>query len=104
MKRNATLNLEEFDPEVLDAARDVARRAGVPVEAWIASIVSPDQKPKARRSRTSSSTHHLARPRPEGQVPSPVPPSPVETAAVPEPSPVVDAAAAPESSQEAEPA
>ncbi|WP_244475819.1 hypothetical protein [Methylobacterium sp. Leaf93] len=112
MKRNATLNLEEFDPEVLDAARDVARRAGVPVEAWIASIVSPDQKPKARRSRTSSPTHHPARPRPEGQVPSPVPPAPVETAAVPEPAPVVAAAAAPvvaaaaapESSPEAEPA
>ena len=40
-----SINLDEFDPEVLDAARDVARRAGVPVEAWIASIVSPDQKP-----------------------------------------------------------
>lgn len=41
MTRNATLNLEGFDPDVLDAARDVARRAGIPVETWIASIVEP---------------------------------------------------------------
>ncbi|KQO95553.1 hypothetical protein ASF32_18500 [Methylobacterium sp. Leaf91] len=62
MKRNATLNLEEFDPEILDAARDVARRAGVPVETWIASIVTPDQKPKARRRRLTSSMQHQTRP------------------------------------------
>ena len=41
MTRNATLSLEGFDPDVLEAARDVARRAGVPVETWIASIVEP---------------------------------------------------------------
>ncbi|MCJ2034386.1 hypothetical protein [Methylobacterium sp. J-068] len=41
MTRNATLNLEGFDPDVLEAARDVARRAGIPVETWIASIVEP---------------------------------------------------------------
>ncbi|GJE16512.1 tetratricopeptide repeat protein [Methylobacterium marchantiae] len=62
MKRTATLDLEGFDPEILDAARDVARRAGVPVETWIASIVSPEQKPKARRRRLSSSVQHLNRP------------------------------------------
>lgn len=106
MKRNATLNLEEFDPEVLDAARDVARRAGVPVEAWIASIVSPDQKPKARRSRISSSTQHPPRPRPEGQVTSQVPPAPVETAAVsdslPEAEPAAEIAAVTEVASPAE--
>ena len=41
MTRNATLDLEGFDPDVLEAARDVARRAGIPVETWIASIVDP---------------------------------------------------------------
>ncbi|NEU11796.1 hypothetical protein G3T14_06585 [Methylobacterium sp. BTF04] len=51
MTRTAPLDLDGFDPDVLDAARDVARRAGVPVETWIASIVSPEavaehQKPK----------------------------------------------------------
>ncbi|MCJ2129644.1 tetratricopeptide repeat protein [Methylobacterium sp. E-045] len=102
MKRNATLNLEKFDPEVLDAARDVARRAGVPVEAWIASIVSPDQKPKARRSRNSSSTPHPARPRPDVQVTSPLPGVVVETAVAPEPS--SKAEPAPDFSPEAEPA
>ncbi len=42
MTRNAPLDLHGFDPDILDAARDVARRAGVPVETWIASIVTPD--------------------------------------------------------------
>ena len=54
MKRHATLNLDGFDPEIIEAARDVARRAGVPVEAWIASIVSPEAKPKHRRRRTQT--------------------------------------------------
>ncbi|MCJ2044281.1 hypothetical protein MKK58_07005 [Methylobacterium sp. J-078] len=47
MTRNATLNLEGFDPDVLEAARDVARRAGIPVETWIASIVDPDAAARA---------------------------------------------------------
>ena len=45
MTRNATLSLDGFDPDVLEAARDVARRAGVPVETWIASIVEPETAP-----------------------------------------------------------
>ncbi|KQP31299.1 hypothetical protein ASF49_11240 [Methylobacterium sp. Leaf104] len=44
MTRNATLDLEGFDPDVLEAARDMARRAGIPVETWIASIVEPDAR------------------------------------------------------------
>lgn len=52
MTRNAMPNLASFDPEVLDAARDVARRAGMPLEAWIESVVrSGRQDPKGRRRR-----------------------------------------------------
>ncbi|WP_036302450.1 tetratricopeptide repeat protein [Methylobacterium sp. 77] len=94
MKRNATLNLEGFDPEILEAARDVARRAGVPVEAWIASIVSPEQKPKARRRRLSSSMQHQNRPIEDDGVAGSAPSSPASTSAEPERSPPVKAAAA----------
>lgn len=71
MKRNATLDLEGFDPEIIDAARDVARRAGVPVETWIASIVSPEPKPKTRRR--SSVLQHQNRARPEQHAPETAP-------------------------------
>lgn len=39
MTRNATPSFDRFDPDVIEAARDVARRAGVPLETWIASVV-----------------------------------------------------------------
>ena len=39
MNRNAISHFDSFDPEVIEAARDVASRAGVPLEAWIASVV-----------------------------------------------------------------
>lgn len=39
MNRNATSHFDSFDPEVIEAARDVASRAGVPLESWIASVV-----------------------------------------------------------------
>jgi len=42
MRRNATLSLDGFDSEVLDAAREVARRAGVPLEAWLDSVVGAE--------------------------------------------------------------
>jgi len=42
MTRSAPIDLDGFDPDILGAARDVARRAGVPVETWIASIVTAD--------------------------------------------------------------
>lgn len=51
MKRNATLNLKGLDPDVLDAARDVARRAGIPLETWIASVVEPEDRPQPKRKR-----------------------------------------------------
>lgn len=53
MKRNATLNLKGLDPDVVEAARDVARRAGVPLETWIASVVGGEEKPlpQPRRKR-----------------------------------------------------
>lgn len=45
MRRTATLSLEGFDPDVIEAAREVAERAGVPLEAWIASVVGPETAP-----------------------------------------------------------
>jgi localization factor PodJL len=39
MTRKASSHFDGFDPEVIEAARDVANRAGVPLEAWIASVV-----------------------------------------------------------------
>lgn len=39
MNRSATSHFDSFDPEVIEAARDVASRVGVPLEAWIASVV-----------------------------------------------------------------
>ncbi|MGU3665596.1 hypothetical protein ACLBX9_15560 [Methylobacterium sp. A49B] len=47
MTSTAMPQLDSFDPEVLDAARDVAARAGVPLETWIASVVP---QPKAGMS------------------------------------------------------
>src|ERR1700712_251705 len=49
MRRTATPSFESFDPDVLEAARDVARRAGVPLETWIASVVPPETKPGTRK-------------------------------------------------------
>ncbi|KQP50423.1 tetratricopeptide repeat protein [Methylobacterium sp. Leaf108] len=66
MKRNATLNLKGLDPDVLDAARDVARRAGIPLETWIASVVEQEAEPHARRKRGPGSL-------PTATVPSPGP-------------------------------
>ena len=53
MTRSAMPQLDSFDPEVLDAARDVAARAGVPLETWIASVVPQQQSgtPASRRQR-----------------------------------------------------
>ncbi|GJD94971.1 tetratricopeptide repeat protein [Methylobacterium iners] len=51
MKRNATLSLDGFDPEIVEAAREVASRAGLPVEAWIASVLSPEEKAQQQRRR-----------------------------------------------------
>ncbi|TXN22983.1 SEL1-like repeat protein [Methylobacterium sp. WL9] len=51
MRRTATLSLEGFDPDVIEAAREVAQRAGVPLETWIESVVSPE-KPQGRSSAT----------------------------------------------------
>ncbi len=48
MRRNATLRLEDFDPEVIEAAREVAQRAGVPLETWIEQAVATDELPQER--------------------------------------------------------
>ncbi|MCJ2070396.1 hypothetical protein MKK75_16580 [Methylobacterium sp. J-030] len=72
MTRTAMPQLDSFDPEVLDAARDVAARAGVPLETWIASVV-PQAQPNLlgnRRQRRRLRAEQLDRPaaRPEAAV------------------------------------
>ncbi len=55
MKQTASISLDSFDPEVLAAAREVARRAGVPLESWIASVAVPETaKPGSRRRRADA--------------------------------------------------
>ncbi|AWN36222.1 SEL1-like repeat protein [Methylobacterium radiodurans] len=48
MTRTAKPNFDSFDPDVLEAARDVARRAGIPLEEWIAQNV-PQAGQRRRR-------------------------------------------------------
>ncbi|GJD88133.1 hypothetical protein BHAOGJBA_1645 [Methylobacterium hispanicum] len=48
MTRTAKPDFHSFDPDVLEAARDVARRAGIPLEEWIARNV-PQGGPRRRR-------------------------------------------------------
>ncbi|MCJ2094128.1 hypothetical protein MKK67_16745 [Methylobacterium sp. J-072] len=63
MTRNAMPQLDSFDPEVLDAARDVAARAGVPLETWIASVVPQQQGLQGnRRQRRRQRAEQAARP------------------------------------------
>jgi localization factor PodJL len=75
MTRTATLNLEGFDPDVLEAARDVARRAGIPVETWIASIVDPEAAARAATGEQRQPTPPMA------QAPAEIPPAPPVQAA-----------------------
>jgi localization factor PodJL len=56
MTRNALPQLDSFDPEVLDAARDVAARAGVPLETWIASVMPQQGAQSGRRQRRRART------------------------------------------------
>lgn len=77
MTRNATLDLEGFDPDVLEAARDVARRAGIPVETWIASIVDPraladKAEPESRSAQPQPAPVAPAEPTPVAAAPAPV--------------------------------
>lgn len=68
MTSSAMPQLDSFDPEVLDAARDVAARAGVPLETWIASVVpqskagSPGNRRQRRRQRAEQLPQSLGRP------------------------------------------
>ncbi|MCJ2020883.1 hypothetical protein MKK84_26260 [Methylobacterium sp. E-065] len=72
MTRTAMPQLDSFDPEVLDAARDVAARAGVPLETWIASVVPQPQPGLSgnRNQRRRFRAEQLDRPvnRPEAAV------------------------------------
>ncbi len=49
MNRIASSHFDSFDPEVIEAARDVANRAGVPLEAWIASVMPQTAAPVTDR-------------------------------------------------------
>ncbi|MFK5599857.1 hypothetical protein ACFZ8E_23095 [Methylobacterium sp. HMF5984] len=62
MTRTATPSFDNFDPDVLDAARDVARRAGVPLETWIASVVPDKAKTGSVKAAAKSSTKVPRRP------------------------------------------
>jgi localization factor PodJL len=68
MTRTAMPQLDSFDPEVLDAARDVAARAGVPLETWIASVVPQSQpglsgnRSQRRRLRAEQLDRPVSRP------------------------------------------
>ncbi|MDR7037835.1 localization factor PodJL [Methylobacterium sp. BE186] len=55
MRRNPTPSFEGFDPDVIEAAREVALRAGVPLETWMASVLPAEKKP-ARRRRAPEET------------------------------------------------
>ncbi|MGC5778297.1 hypothetical protein [Methylobacterium sp. NFXW15] len=58
MNRNATSHFDSFDPEVIEAARDVASRAGVPLEAWIASVVPQHLAPVSGATEQHSAGEH----------------------------------------------
>jgi localization factor PodJL len=60
MNRIASSHFDSFDPEVIEAARDVANRAGVPLEAWIASVMPQTNAPMTSRSHRSDDTVHQA--------------------------------------------
>ncbi|MFY9293533.1 MAG: hypothetical protein WAP03_22950, partial [Methylorubrum rhodinum] len=49
MSKTAPISIDSFDPEVLAAAREVAKRAGVPLESWIESVTAPTQATPAGR-------------------------------------------------------
>lgn len=106
MRRTATLSLEGFDPDVIEAAREVAQRAGVPLETWIASVVAPEKtetKPAPRQraraatrapSAAESKSVQAAPAEPQATQPAPEPtpaaavPAPAPIAAAPKPKPV----------------
>lgn len=74
MSRTSTLSLDSFDPDVLEAARDVARRAGVPLETWIESVVAPDAKPETgRRGRKQATAPETRQAAPRAPKPAPRP-------------------------------
>ncbi|GEP10421.1 tetratricopeptide repeat protein [Methylobacterium gnaphalii] len=89
MRRTATLSLEGFDPDVIEAAREVAQRAGVPLETWIASVVAPEKaeaKPATTRQRNRAARSETVA-APEAQA--------AKRAAEPAPAPEASAASAP---------
>ena len=60
MTRTAKPNFDSFDPDVLEAARDVARRAGIPLEEWIARNVPRGGQRRRRPSEPVREQHRKA--------------------------------------------
>ncbi|GJD84542.1 SEL1-like repeat protein [Methylobacterium haplocladii] len=113
MRRTATLSLEGFDPDVIEAAREVAQRAGVPLETWIESVVSPDKqpaRPAASRQRTRVAVREpalITPPEPEVAAPAAPEPAPAPVPAAikpPKPKAVKPAEPPPAATLAAEPA
>ena len=96
MRRSAKLSLEGFDPDIIEAAREVAQRAGVPLETWIASVVEGDPDPAAKAAIAASKapaksaaiaepaaeTKIVAEAKPPAPAPAPAEPAPVAPAPV----------------------
>ncbi|MEH3145879.1 MAG: hypothetical protein PGN34_11145 [Methylobacterium frigidaeris] len=43
MSRTASLSFDTLDPDIQDAAYEAARRAGVPLEAWVAATIAGEE-------------------------------------------------------------
>ncbi|KQT61549.1 hypothetical protein ASG52_01285 [Methylobacterium sp. Leaf456] len=81
MSKTAPISIDSFDPEVLAAAREVAKRAGVPLESWIESVTGPAQV--TSRDKPSESAPEAAAPvqveaKPQESKPQEAPSAPVD--------------------------
>ncbi len=75
MSKTASISIDSFDPEVLAAAREVAKRAGVPLESWIESVTGPAQPAAGGKPAEAASEAAPAQPEskpPEAPAAAPV--------------------------------
>ncbi|WP_335645476.1 hypothetical protein [Methylobacterium durans] len=84
MTRNASPSFEGFDPDVIEAAREVARRAGVPLETWMASVLPAEKKPARRRRSAAETKAEANSPATETDLPARTPPAAEIPAAAPD--------------------
>lgn len=61
MSKTAPISIDSFDPEVLAAAREVAKRAGVPLESWIESVTASGSAPEDTKADSRSGESSPAR-------------------------------------------